>query len=124
MENISNAGLLYLNNSVFISNTAIPSWGIINGAGAGIANSGKLIVNNTSFNNGSALYGGAISGELTVNNSNFNNGNVSNSASAIYLYNSYNNFIYNSTFTNNIANVNAGCIMVAGSNCTLINNRF
>src|SRR6266496_2080888 len=117
----NNGGMLTINNSTFISNSAVNNPYLVgNGEGGAVYNNqGELTINRSIFNNNIASRGGAIScmgGTLTVTNSSFNsNSAVSDpldaGGDAGAIYEPCNSTITKSTFSVNTAAHYGGAIL-------------
>ena len=124
-----------IKNTVFINNTAYDSnYGDSSHTGCGGAiylktNSKDNTIDNCTFDNNKAEFGGSLffDGQNNiVNNSKFINNFANTSGGAVYLFN-YGNLIHNSTFENNRANFTAGAVYMYHArnvvdNCTFENN--
>ena len=114
-----NRGVLTLENSSFINNTALTE-------GAVVYNYRKLTVNNCSFeNNNGGNRGGAISTHriLTITNS-FLKDNAATNGGMLYIYGNTNTTIENNTITGSRAKF-AGSIFTYGTgNTSIINNNI
>jgi CSLREA domain-containing protein len=103
--------------------------GFIEGLGGGIYNSGDLTITNSTFEDNSAINGGAIynaGGSLKITSTTFSGNTASNNGGGIY-YNDGDSesFILNSTFATNLAEISGGGVSInKGGSLPITNSTF
>ncbi|MBE7553802.1 MAG: hypothetical protein HS126_22275 [Anaerolineales bacterium] len=109
---------LIVNSSIFSGNTATSQ-----GGGIYIYSGSTFTVNNSTFRNNHAGYGGSITNfaNATINNSTFINNSADMSAGGIYHAGSRLR-LNNSTLSNNLSNYHTGGIYIAGPAVLTITN--
>lgn len=128
---ISNAGILTIENSSFINNTATANGGAIYSSAGSLAIENSSFINNSATGDGGSIYlsstsltlinsnfinnratnGGAIAGvaNLNIGNSKFINNSATNNGGAIYQNGGVGDItIQDSSFINNTANISTG----------------